>query len=154
MDPLSYEVIAFAIALVIATVIIHSMGTYVMVRASLKYIHKITGHVRFVWLTFGVTVRVVMLLSLHILEILLWASLYFVEGCFPDFRTSFYFSLTTYVTVGYGDVVLPGEFKMLGGIEGLIGVMMLSWSTALLVGYLQRVYAPAIERARGDHHSE
>jgi hypothetical protein len=84
------------------------------------------------------------------LEVALWASLYYKEGCFSDPRTSLYFSLITYSTVGYGDVVLSAQYRMLGGVEALVGILMLSWSTALLIGYLQRVYSQVVDRWRGD----
>ena len=45
-------------------------------------------------ITVGVTIRVLALLLLHMLEVALWAPLYYKEGCFSDPRTSLYFSLT------------------------------------------------------------
>ena len=48
--------------------------------------------------------------------------------------------------LGYGDVLLNQHYRMLGGIEALAGVMMMSWSTAILIAYLQRVYAPLFDR--------
>jgi len=92
---------------------------------------------------------VMALLLLHLLEVGLWAALFQWAGCFPDFRTSVYFSLITYATVGYGDVVLNEQYRMLGGIEALVGVLMMSWSTALLIGYVQWVYSHLIGRWSG-----
>jgi voltage-gated potassium channel len=43
---------------------------------------------------------------LHILEILLWAGFY-RWLCFPLWEAAFYFSTSSYGTVGYGDIVLP-----------------------------------------------
>ena len=37
----------------------------------------------------------------------------------PDLPTAFYFSIVTYTTTGYGDVVLPPEWRMVGGVEAL-----------------------------------
>jgi len=58
----------------------------------------------------------------------------------PDFPTAAYFSLVTYATVGYGDVVLGQEWRLLGGVEGLAGILMTSWSTAILISDVQWVY--------------
>lgn len=55
------------------------------------------------------------------------------KGCFADFNTSLYFSMITYTTVGYGDVVLRDkERRLLSGVEALTGSLMLCWSTVIL----------------------
>jgi voltage-gated potassium channel len=140
---------AFAIVLVIGTVAIHSVGTFFLLWGTVKYPARSSGRSGYMRLTAGVTIRVLALLLLHMLEVALWAALFYKEDCFPDLRTSIYFSLITYSTVGYGDVVLNVQYRMLGGIEALVGVLMLSWSTAILIGYLQRAYSPLLDRWRG-----
>ena len=42
----------------------------------------------------------------------------------------------TYTTIGYGDVLLPKPWRILGAIEGATGVIMLGWSTAFLISLL------------------
>jgi len=150
MEPLPISLIAFAIALIIGNVVIHSIGTFFLVWGSVKL--KPTGSTRPTSLrvTVGVTIRVIVLLLLHMIEVALWATLYYREGCFSDFRTSIYFSLVTYATVGYGDVVLNAQYRMLGGVEALVGILMMSWSTAILIGYLQRVYPRLVDRWQVD----
>src|ERR1700747_3663131 len=46
------------------------------------------------------------IIILHGLVILLWASFYRLQ-CFPSWELAFYFSSSSYATVGYGDVPLP-----------------------------------------------
>ncbi len=53
---------------------------------------------------------------LHILEILLWAAFY-RWLCFPLWESAFYFSTSSYATVGYGDIVLPQMWRTLGPVE-------------------------------------
>ena len=47
------------------------------------------------------------LLLLHLAEAVVWALFFVLIGALPDLETAAYFSLTSYTTVGYGDVVLP-----------------------------------------------
>ena len=47
----------------------------------------------------------------------------------PDLQSAFYFSAVTYTTTGYGDLVLPTEFRLAGGVEALTGILMCGWST-------------------------
>jgi Ion channel len=69
---------------------------------------------------------------LHLLQIMAWAACYQWSGCFPDFATSFYYSATSYSTVGYGDVVPPGNWRILGAVEAVTGILMFGWSTGVL----------------------
>jgi len=45
----------------------------------------------------------------------------------------------TYASIGYGDVLLPRGWRILGAIEGATGIIMLGWSTAFLVSLLARL---------------
>ncbi len=69
-------------------------------------------------------------LVLHLLEISLWAFVYDWVQSLPDLDTAFYFSAVTYTTTGYGDIVLPDAWRMVGAVEALTGILMCGWSTA------------------------
>lgn len=69
---------------------------------------------------------------LHIIETNLWAGFYYGQGLFNDFETSLYFSLMSYTTIGYGDVLLPQKWRLLGAIEGISGVLLCGTSTAFI----------------------
>ena len=68
---------------------------------------------------------------LHGIQIVLWTAFYRWK-CFPSFERAFYFSSTSYSTVGYGDVVLPDAWRLLGPIESITGVLMCGLSAGLL----------------------
>ena len=63
--------------------------------------------------------------------ILLWACSY-RWLCLPSWNSAFYFSATSYSTVGYGDVVLPFKWRLLGPLESMMGVLMCGISIGLL----------------------
>ena len=75
---------------------------------------------------------------LHIFEILLWAAFY-RWLCFPLWESAFYFSATSYATVGYGDVVLPQMWRTLGPVESIIGVLMCGLSASFLFAIMSRL---------------
>jgi len=79
---------------------------------------------------------------LHGLEILLWAGGYH-WFCLPSLESAFYFSASSYATVGYGDVVLPSNWRMLGPLEGMIGVLMCGVSASLLFAIVTRLVGEA-----------
>jgi hypothetical protein len=82
-------------------------------------------------------------------EAVVWALFFRLVGGLPDLETAIYFSLTSYTTVGYGDVVLPAPWRLLGPIEATVGVLMLGWSTGILVAVIRPLFSaryPEIER--------
>lgn len=80
------------------------------------------------------------LILLHLTETVIWGAFYFWRGLFPDFETSLYFSLGSYTTIGYGDVVLPQRWRMLGGIEGLCGVLLCGLSAAFVFALVNSAF--------------
>lgn len=101
------------------------------------------------WTGFGILIRVVYgLLLLHLLQILVWAACYRWSGCFPDFTTSFYYSATSYSTVGYGDVLPPESWRVLGSVEAVTGVLMFGWSTGVLFAVVNRLQCCFMETLR------
>jgi hypothetical protein len=77
----------------------------------------------------------------HLAEIGLWGLLYVWQGAMPDARTAFYFSVVTYTTTGYGDLVLPPQWRIVGGIEALTGILMCGASTAFFFAVFSRVHS-------------
>ena len=75
---------------------------------------------------------------LHLLQTLLWAAFYRLR-CFRSWESSFYFSATSYSTVGYGDVVLPPVWRLLGPVEAIMGVLMCGISVSVLFAIATRL---------------
>ena len=51
----------------------------------------------------------------------LWAGLYIFLQAFSDVETALYFSIVSFTTVGFGDVVPSAEWRLLGSIESANG---------------------------------
>jgi hypothetical protein len=81
-----------------------------------------------------------LLFLLHLIEVALWAAAFAAAGVFADFETSLYFSMKSYATVGYGDVLPPVAWRLMGPFEAVVGVLMLGWSTSIIVAAVQRIY--------------
>jgi voltage-gated potassium channel Kch len=118
-------------------VVVHAIGMTAVSRR-LKQTGARVG-ARF-WLSVWLLVRVaVWIILLHLVEIALWAFFYAWDHGMPDLTSAFYFSAVTYTTTGYGDLVLPTEWRLVGGIEALTGILMCGWSAAFFVSVITRI---------------
>jgi len=71
----------------------------------------------------------------------LYAGAYLALGARPDLETAVYFSTASFTTIGYGDVVLDRQWRLVGAIEGANGLLMFGWSTAFLFSVISRMRA-------------
>ena len=78
------------------------------------------------------------IIALHLLHICLWTTFYHWR-CFPSWETAFYFSTSSYTTVGYGDVVLSQTWRTLGAVESVVGVLMTGLSVSVLFAIMTRL---------------
>lgn len=125
--------------LVTVCVTIHGTGTVIGLRWLGRKSSMLSKHSRLPTTIWLVTRVVLGLLALHILQIFAWAACYSWGNCFPDFSTAFYYSATSYSTAGYGDVIPPGNWRIVGSIEAVTGILMFGWSTGILFSVVHRL---------------
>jgi len=138
--------IFIACVLVAATVAVHAVGLAFLLRTFMRS-HTLppTRFWPITWLLIRVTWWLILI---HLLEITVWALFYSWQGCLPDLESAFYFAGVTYTTVGYGDLVLPKEWRMLGPVEGLTGILMCGLSAGLFFAVVSKIYASHLETNR------
>ncbi len=61
-------------------------------------------------------------------------------GALPNFQDAIYFSLVTFTTLGYGDIVLAERWRVLAAFEAANGIIMFGWTTAIIVAAVQRIF--------------
>ncbi|MGC1969658.1 MAG: potassium channel family protein [Candidatus Acidiferrales bacterium] len=130
--------LAAAVLLLSLTLCLQCAGVATLIewlkRVLTRDIHK-HGPVYSATLVVKSTVAIVIL---HGLAILLWASFYRVR-CFPSWELAFYFSASSYSTVGYGDLILPSNWRSLGPLEAITGVLMCGISVSVLFALVTRL---------------
>ena len=84
----------------------------------------------------------------HLIEITVWALFFLWKQAMPDLSSALYFSAVTYTTTGYGDLVLPAEWRLVGAVEALTGILMCGWSTGFFFAVVERDAAPYRSRWR------
>jgi hypothetical protein len=78
------------------------------------------------------------LMAAHTLEVFVWSLAYAIVNAAPDDANLVYFAFVNYTTLGYGDVTPLAQWRLLGPMTALNGVLMIGWSTALIFEVLIR----------------
>jgi voltage-gated potassium channel Kch len=115
-----------ASALLSFCVVVHAVGVIGAMRGWRLQTLERFSFWRATWLFVRLAVWIVLL---HLVEIAAWAAFYWWRGAMPDAPSAIYFSAVTYTTTGYGDLVLPQAWRLVGAIEALTGILMCGWST-------------------------
>lgn len=71
--------------------------------------------------------------------VFLWAAMFMQLAVFATWEEAVYYSLVAYTTLGLGDVVIPQDQRLLGGMTGANGFLMFGLMTAMLTDTLRQV---------------
>lgn len=74
-----------------------------------------------------------LLFALHLSEIALFALFYLAVGALADLEQALFFSASAYATLAQPETNFPVDWRLLGALEGLIGFLLIGWSTAFFV---------------------
>jgi len=85
------------------------------------------------------TLAVLVLVLAHTIQVWVWAATFLELTDLPDLPTSFYFATVTYTTLGYGDIVLGPDARILATFCAITGLLTFGISTAFLIGILSKV---------------
>jgi hypothetical protein len=133
-------IVPSAFVLVAITVVVHAVGLVAIIKLLTRPGVRVPAAL---WPAAWVLIRLTWLLVLvHVAEIAVWALFYRALGGMPDAGSALYFSGVTYTTVGYGDLVLPQQWRLLGPVEALTGILMCGLSTGFFVAVLVRLFGP------------
>jgi hypothetical protein len=96
-----------------------------------------------------VSVLMIVLMLGILVQVMVWAAIYLAAGRFNDIETAFYFSGVTFTSLGYGDVVLTGDLRLLAPLEAANGMMMFGISTAAFITAIQQAIARHVRERSG-----
>ncbi len=93
------------------------------------------------------------LLLAHIVEIWFYAGAYALLGNYSEFGMihlelaggtspfdSVYYSAMVYTTVGFGDMVPSGGFRLITATEALVGLSLITWSASFTYFQMQAMF--------------
>jgi len=81
----------------------------------------------------------------NLAQIILWGGLFLWLGEFNEIYDAIYHSAVNFSSLGYGDIVMRRERRLLGPLEAVNGVLMLGMSAATLMAIMQHMITSLIE---------
>ncbi len=143
--------IAIASFLIVATTGIHAGGMVLVMRAiesqGGRWRHQLQ-RTRIYWIG-GI---VLLMFIVTLVEVLVWAATYFALNAIQSFDRALYFSMVTFTTLGYGDIVLDEHWRLLASFESANGIIMFGWTTAIVFAAVRHFYF--IEEPERPRHTD
>ncbi|QZD89309.1 potassium channel family protein [Qipengyuania aurantiaca] len=134
--------LAISLVLVAATIAVHY--------ETLRFTSQRLTHLR-ISPRARIIVMLVAALSSHMIHALLYALAYLGLEEVGGFGTiggerghsledAFYFSITSYTTLGIGDLFPTGALRIISGIEALNGLVMVGWTASVTYIYMEKFW--------------
>lgn len=127
-------------ALILATFIIHAFTLDRLMVALELWGPHVYQYVQKLWKIPMLLLTVAGVFCAHIAQIWLWAFLYLFLHALPNLEEALYFSTVSFTTVGFGDVVLSQEWRLLGAFQAANGFILFGWSTAFIFEVMSKLY--------------
>jgi hypothetical protein len=124
--------------LIILTSLVHTILTVYAVRFIRKKV-RVTTEVSIIRAVLRIDIVILLSIGATIIEAAIWAGSYIYLGALEKFEEALYFSIITYTTLGYGDIILDEQWRLLASIEATNGIIMFGWSTSLVILLVQNI---------------
>ena len=98
----------------------------------------VTGH-RVMKLVMTLIITTLWLLAALGVAIWIWAAAFMVLGLFESLEAALYFSSVAFTTLGFGDITLGPEWRLLSGVMAANGLVVFSLTTAFLIELMRRL---------------
>ncbi|MCR8724877.1 potassium channel family protein [Frigidibacter sp. ROC022] len=96
------------------------------------------------------TMTVLWSLAVMTIGVWIWAVVLRLLDLFTTLEASLYFSLVAFTTLGFGDILLPIGWRLLGGMAAANGLISIGLLTAMLVEVLRHVRLSQLAARAGD----
>jgi hypothetical protein len=92
----------------------------------------------------------------HLIQISLWAVALLMVGEISTFEKALYCSAVNYTALGYGDIIFSEQWRLLGPLEAINGLLLFGLSTALMFAIMSQLIRSRLSHSGGaaawQHH--
>ena len=131
--------LAASAALVGVNATIHAVGVVIITRTLHLDGDKLRAHrVDHSAVALSV-VMALMLFALHLIEIGTFAGFYLAVGAIHALEPALFYSASAYTTLGTPGPNFPHDWRLVGAIEGLVGFLLIGWSTGVFISDMNKL---------------
>lgn len=121
-------------------VMIHAFGFDRIMHHLNTLIPKFGSLFRTQWKTAAIVWSTLAAFLILIIDVWIWAIVYLCIGALDELEPALYFSLTSFTTLGIGDIILDANWRILSGIQSAIGFFLFGWTTAFIFEIISKIY--------------
>ena len=129
-----FTIFLVGVPVILINMLLQSLVSVWCIRFYIKRFGERDGVLAGVLALFGI-ITLVMLGNLA--QIVIWGALFLWLGEFDTLQEAVYHSGVNFATLGYGDIVMSPQWKMLGPLEAVNGALMIGLSGASMLAVLQ-----------------
>ncbi|MGY3942510.1 ion channel [Aeromonas tecta] len=129
-----FSIFLVGIPVILTNMLLQSLVSVWCIRFYIKRFGEREGILAGVLALFGI-ITLVMLGNLA--QIAIWGALFLWLGEFATLQEAIYHSGVNFATLGYGDIVMSTQWKLLGPLEAVNGALMIGLSGACMLAVLQ-----------------
>lgn len=134
---INFKILLLGFLLIFVTTIIHTFFTKLL----LSYVKGHSLKKKYILpQSYWVAIIVIILLLVSLIESGIWAFAYIQLEAVNTIEEAIYFSLVSFTTLGFGDITLGENMRLLAAIEAANGILLFGWSTAIVVAVVQGIY--------------
>jgi small-conductance mechanosensitive channel len=131
--------LALGTALILATVVLSALAFWVLEAILIRSRPWIARPPHRPKLLLMLCLAVLWSFSTVVIGVWIWALAFRLLDVFATVEGAVYFSIVAYTTLGFGDILLPVEWRLLGGMASANGLLNFGLLTAMLVEVLRYV---------------
>jgi hypothetical protein len=132
-----FEEIAWGVALVAITMVLHGLGMVWTLRGVHRLKARLGPNVGMAASLLILVVAAWLITLTHLVEVFAWAAFLVWKGALPTGSSAYYLALLDYTTLGC-EYDLPRNWRLLEGMIAIAGLMTFAWSTGVLFALAQQ----------------
>ena len=142
--------LAVSAGLVFATIVVQIIGMAVVIWIMRARNHRHGSLLYFLQQSGVILLVVTGLVLTHAVQIALYTGVYIALDAFSTFEEALYFSVSSFTTVGYGEITMEPPWRIVSAVQSANGFLVLGWSTVFLISVISRLGSVEIAWLNGD----
>mgnify|MGYP000745970897 CR=1 FL=1 len=126
-------------ALILATTVVAGLG-FLVIEIALNRFHRwLIRPPHAIKMLALLCIAVSWFLLIVSISVWIWGLAFLGLGLFSATEEAVYFAIVSFTTLGFGDILLPQDWRLLSGMASINGLLMIGLQTAMLIEILRRV---------------